>query len=102
MELVKDFSLYPLSRSDDYPGKRSRFSDFYLIYYDGETSLYVNQIRPSKDKPIYAGMSKTSVLERLSYHSGRLEEAKDLQVQDFKVRFMSLDMVFPRISDIAI
>ena len=42
LELVKEFSLYPLSRSDDYPGKRSRFSDFYLIYYDGESSLYVN------------------------------------------------------------
>ena len=92
VELVKELSLYPLSKSDDYPGKRSQFPGVYLIYYDGETSLYGNRVRPSKDKPIYVGMSKTSVLERLNYHRGRLEEAKDLQVQDFKVRFMSLEI----------
>ena len=92
VELVKELSLYPLSKSDDYPGKRSRFPGVYLIYYDGETSLYGNQVHPSKDKPIYVGKSETSVYERLNQHHLRLNEAKDLQVQDFKVRFMRVDV----------
>ena len=92
VELVKELSLYPLSKSDDYPAKRSRFPGVYLIYYDGETSLYGNQVHPSKDKPIYVGKSETSVYERLNQHHLRLNRAKDLQVRDFKVRFMRVDV----------
>ena len=92
VELVKKLSLYPLSKSDDYPDKCSPFPGVYLIYYNGETSLYGNQVHPSKDKPIYVGKSETSVYKRLNQHYLRLNEAKDLQVQDFKVRFMGVDV----------
>ena len=90
LESVARSSLYPLS--DDYPDKRSPFPGVYLIYYDGETSLYGNQVDPSKDKPIYVGKSETSVYKRLNQHYLRLKGAKDLQVQDFKVRFMDVDV----------
>ena len=93
VKFVEKLPLFPLPESGDID-KRFQYPGIYLIYYVGakEKQLYGGQVSSSEDQPIYVGMSTVSAFTRLNIHRGRLEKAKDLQVQDFKVRFMSLDI----------
>ena len=93
LKFVEKLPLLPLPGSGDID-KRFQCPGIYLIYYVGakEKPLYGGQVSSSEDQPIYVGMSTVSAFTRLNIHRGRLEKAKDLQVQDFKVRFMSLDI----------
>ena len=91
VKFVEKLPLFPLPGSGDID-KRFQYPGIYLIYYVGAKSLYKGLVSSSKDQPIYVGMSTVSAFTRLNIHRGRLEKAKDLQVQDFKVRFMSLDI----------
>ena len=91
VKFVEKLPLFPLTRSGDID-KSFQYPGIYLIYYVGAKSLYKGLVSSSKDQPIYVGMSRVSAFTRLNIHRGRLEKAKDLQVQDFKVRFMSLDI----------
>ena len=93
VKFVEKLPLFPLPESGDID-KRFQCPGIYLIYYVGakEKPLYGGQVSSSEDQPIYVGMSTVSAFTRLNIHRGRLEKAKDLQVQDFKVRFMSLDI----------
>ena len=63
-----------------------------MIYYVGETSLYGNSVKPSESRPIYVGMSSCNVLDRLRHHSGKVGDAKDLELRNFAVRFLIVDI----------
>ena len=93
VKFVEKLPLFPLPESGDID-KRFQCPGIYLIYYVGakEKQLYGGQVSSSEDQPIYVGMSTVSAFTRLKNHRGKLEKAKDLQVQDFKVRFMGLDI----------
>ena len=88
---VENLSILPLTICSDYLGKYPSFPGVYLIYYIGETYLYGNLVSPSQDKPIYVGKSNNDVLNRLSDHRRKMARAKDLEVTDFVVRFMTVD-----------
>lgn len=90
VEFVKDLKIFSITRSCSDLGKCLPFPGVYLIYYDGTTSLYENQIRPDREKPIYIGKSEISILQRLKDHQGKVTNAKDLEETDFFVRFMIL------------
>ena len=91
VEFVNNLNIFPITTSCDDLGKCSPFPGVYLIYYVGKTLLYGDLIRPSQEKPIYIGMSRTSILKRLTDHRGKVKKAKDLEKTDFFVRFMILD-----------
>ena len=84
VKFVEKLPLFPLPGSGDID-KRFQYPGIYIIYYVGAKSLYKGLVSLSKDQPIYVGMSTVSAFTRLNIHRGRLEKAKDLQVQDFKV-----------------
>ena len=91
VKFVEKLPLFSLPESGDID-KRFQCPGIYLIYYVGAKSLYEELVSSSKDQPIYVGMSTVSAFTRLNIHRGKLEKAEDLQVQDFKVRFMGLDI----------
>ena len=91
VESVNNLNIFPITTSCDDLGKCSPFPGVYLIYYVGKTSLYGDLIRPSQEKPMYIGMSRKSILKRLTHHCGKVKNAKDLKETDFFVRFMILD-----------
>ena len=93
VKFVEKLPLFSLPESGDID-KRFQCPGIYLIYYVGakEKPLYGGQVSSSEDQPIYVGMSTVSAFTRLNIHRGKLEKAEDLQVQDFKVRFMGLDI----------
>ena len=91
VEFVENLFILPLTICSDYLGKYPSFPGVYLIYYIGETNLYEDLVKPSQDKPIYVGKSKNNILNRLSDHRRNMARAKDLEVTDFVVRFMTVD-----------
>ena len=92
VEFVEGLPTLPLTTSIDYRGKCSHFPGVYLIYYVGKTSLYGDLVSPSQDQPIYVGMSRIDILNNLKEHRKKVERAKDLEVKDFVVRFLTVDI----------
>ena len=92
VEFVENLSILPLTTCSDYLGKYPSFPGVYLIYYIGETSLYEDLVRPSRDQPIYVGKSNNDILNQLNDHRRKVVRADDLEVTDFVVRFMILDI----------
>lgn len=92
VEFAERSPILPLTTSIDYLGKCSNFTGVYLIYYVGETSLYGDLVSPSQVQPIYVGMSKRGFLNRLKDHRKKVAKAKDLEVEDFSIRFIILDI----------
>ena len=90
LESSEPLPIFPITKFKNFP-QRPHFTGVYLIYYVGKTSLYGGQINHSLDEPIYIGVSESDMLNRLSVHCRKLENAKDLNETDFIVRFMSLD-----------
>ena len=73
---------------------RGPYPGVYLIYYVGETSLYRTLVNGSRDRPIYIGMSETDILDRLKDHRKKVEDAKDLELRNFAVRFLIVDIKY--------
>lgn len=92
VEFARRLPILPLTKSIDYLGKCFQFPGVYLIYYAGETSLYEDLVRPSQDRPIYVGMSGKGFFNRLEDHRRKLASAKDLEADDFFIRFIILDI----------
>ena len=92
VEFVKELPTLPLTTSNDYPGECSHFPGVYLIYYVGETWLYGDLVRSSRDQPIYVGMSMTNILRHLKKHHRRVAESADFKETDFVVRSMIVDI----------
>ena len=92
VEFAKRLPILPLTKSIDYLGKCFQFPGVYLIYYVGETSLYGDRVYPSQDRPIYVGMSRKGFFNRLEDHCRKLARAKDLEAEDFFIRFIILDI----------
>ena len=90
LEFSEPLPIFPITTFKNFP-QRPHFTGVYLIYYVGETSLYGGLINHSLDQPIYIGESEGDMLNRLSVHGRKLEDARDLDETDFIVRFMSLD-----------
>ena len=88
VEFVGRLPISPLTTSIDYLRRFLPFPGVYLIYYVGETSLYGNLVKPSQSRPIYVGMSKCNVLDRLRDHSKKVVDAEDLELRDFAVWFL--------------
>ena len=85
------FPILPLIESitclDDY----SPFPGVYLIYYVGRTSLYGGHVDSSRVKPIYVGMSKGNILQRLKECRRKLKNTQDFKLEDFAVRCIIVD-----------
>ena len=92
VELAERLPTLPLTTSIDYLNDRFFFPGVYLIYYDGETSLYGDVVNRFKGRPIYVGMSKGNILERLKHHHKIIKGAKDLDLDDISVRFIIVDV----------
>lgn len=90
VEFVRKLYIFPLEKSREYP----KLPGVYLIYYVGDTPLYDGLIRYSKDRPVYVGMSESSISNRLGKHCANIDKAKDLKVADFIVRFMIADIKY--------
>ena len=71
---------------------RGPYPGVYLIYYVGETSLYGTLVNGSRDRPIYVGMSKSNISRRLEDHRRKINRARGLELTDFRVRFMIVDI----------
>lgn len=93
LEFSEPLPIFPITTFKNFP-QRPHFAGVYLIYYVGETSLYGDLVNHSLDQPIYIGESEGDMLNRLSVHCRKLEDAGDLDETDFIVRFMSLDNKF--------
>ena len=94
VKFAENSPILPLTISNDYLGNCSHFPGVYLIYYIGETSLYGDLVRPSRDQPIYVGMSTSDILFRLSHHCDKVTESNDLKEKDFVVRLMIVDIEY--------
>ena len=92
VEFVRRLPISPLATGIDCPRRFLPCPGVYLIYYVGETSLYGNSVKPSESRPIYVGMSSCNVLDRLRHHSGKVGDAKDLELRNFAVRFLIVDI----------
>ena len=88
---VEKLNIFPIITREDYPGEHPHFAGVYLIYYVGQTSLY-GKLAGSSQVPIYVGKSNNDILDRLFDHRRKIVGAKDLEVTDFVVRFMTLDI----------
>ena len=91
VEFVERLPILPLTTSTDYLRGFLPYPGVYLIYYVGTTSLYGNLVKPSPDRPIYIGMSRTNILIRLKNHEKKVN-AEDLGVRNFAVRFLIVDI----------
>ena len=94
VKFAENSPILPLTVSNDYLGKCSHFPGVYLIYYIGVTSLYGDLVTPSRDRPIYVGMSTCDILFRLSHHCNKVTESHDLKKEDFVVRLMIVDIEY--------
>ena len=83
VEFVGRLPISPLTTSIDYLRGFLPYPGVYLIYYVGTTSLYGNLVNPSQGRPIYIGMSRTDILDRLKNHRKKVEDAEDLDVRNF-------------------
>ena len=92
VEFVGRLHISPLTTSIDYLRGFLPYPGVYLIYYVGTTSLYGNLVNPSQGRPIYIGMSRTDILDRLKNHRKKVEDAEDLDVRNFDVRFLIVDI----------
>ena len=92
VEFVGRLPISPLTTSIDYLRGFLPYPGVYLIYYVGTTSLYGNLVNPSQGRPIYIGMSRTDILDRLKNHRKKVEDAEDLDVRNFDVRFLIVDI----------
>lgn len=64
----------------------------YFLYYVADQELYKDtQLFDSRHKPVYVGMSTSSISERLAAHRNKIAQAKDLNVADFAVHVMFVD-----------
>ena len=88
---VEKLNIFPIITREDYPGTRPQFAGVYLIYYVGQTSLY-GKLAGSSQVPIYVGKSDNDILARLNDHRRKIVGAMDLEVTDFVVRFMIMDI----------
>ena len=88
---VEKLNIFPIITREDFPDKYPHFAGVYLIYYVGQTSLY-GKLDGSCQVPIYVGKSDNDILGRLFDHRRKIVGAKDLEVTDFVVRFMTLDI----------
>ena len=107
---LQQIALDFLDQSYIYPLNYTTFPPLpgvYFIYHVGETQLYEgSQISPSTDYPVYVGMSRKSIADRLRDHRGKIEKASKteqltktqqtelvkLKMTDFVVRFMIVDI----------
>ena len=90
LEFMNKLYIYPLS-STTFPN----LPGVYFIYYVGKTELYKgSQVSPSTDLPVYVGKSETSIYYRLIDHQDKIEKAKNLELSDFVVRFMAVDIKY--------
>ena len=94
VEFARSFPILPFTTSIDHLGRWHPCPGVYLIYYVGETSLYETLVNRSVDRPIYVGMSQSDILLRLIVHRRRITRARDLQLEDFEVRFMIVDIEY--------
>lgn len=95
VEFVEKLPIFPITTSNDYPAKDPPMvHGVYLLYYVGKTSLYGDRVSPSRDQPIYIGMSENNILHRLKYHCDNVAKSKDLEETDFKVRFLIVDIKY--------
>ena len=66
----------------------------YLIYYVGNTSLYKGRVNSSRNHPIYVGMSRTSILSRLTNFRWKVSKAEnEFKLEDFEVRIIFVDII---------
>lgn len=64
----------------------------YFLYYIADQELYKDtQLVGSCYRPVYVGMSTSSISERLANHRDKIAQAKDLNVADFAVHVMFVD-----------
>ena len=90
LEFMNKLYIYPLS-STTFPN----LPGVYFIYYVGKTELYKgSQVSPSTDLPVYVGKSETSIYYRLIDHQEKIGKAKNLELSDFVVRFMAVDIKY--------
>ena len=101
VEFAERLPTLPLTTSIDYLNECPVFPGVYLIYYDGETSLYEDVVKRFKGRPLYVGMSKGNILERLKHHHTKIKRAKDLALDDISVRFIiaAIDQYAPSMED---
>ena len=99
VEFVEGLPILPLTRSINYLGRCPHFPGVYLIYYVGETLLYGDRVSPSLDQPIYIGMSRNNILSRLRDQRRKIKRAKDLELEDFVVRFIIVKFYVPSVKD---
>ena len=92
VEFVERLPISPLTTSIDYLGRFLPYPGVYLIYYVGTTSLWGTLVKPSQGRPIYVGMSRSNILDRLRDHSKKVVDAEDLELRDFAVRFLIADI----------
>ena len=93
MESAVRFPILPLIESIAYLGDCSPFPGVYLIYYVGKTLLYGGQVGSSPDEPIYVGMSKSNILNRLKDCRRKISKANDeFKFEDFEVRIIIVDI----------
>ena len=93
LEFMNKLYIYPLdSQMSTFPKRPG----VYFIYYVGKTrELYQgSQVFSSTDLPVYIGKSETSICIRLIDHHGKIKKAKDLNLSDFVVRFMIVDIKY--------
>ena len=92
VEFAENMLILSLTSSNDCLGKCSPFTGVYLIYYVGETSLYGDLVSSSQKQPIFVGRSQRNILKRLKDHHSKVASAEDLEVEDFAVRYMIVDI----------
>lgn len=79
----------------------------YALFYDGGFPVYADVRAPEADRPIYAGkavppgarkggrgegdVSAPTLFKRISEHSSSLEAASNLDVKDFRCRFLTVE-----------
>ena len=92
LEFMKKLYIYPLdSNMNTFPKRPG----VYFIYYVGETKLYKrSQVFPSTDLPVYVGKAEKDISNRLIDHQGKIKKAKNINLSDFVVRFMIVDIKY--------
>lgn len=92
LEFMGNLYIYPLEGTD-FPQRPG----VYFIFHVGATQLYKgSQVTPSTRRPVYVGVSKTSIADHLKQHydnikNGRTAVGKRFKLSDFVVRFMIVD-----------
>ena len=65
----------------------------YFLYYIGKKDLYPGSfVIGSRRFPVYVGMSTSKISSRLADHHAKIGTAKDLDVADFAVKVMFVDI----------